>query len=166
MTVAAPEVHVLMGLKFAIVDTTPFGDAVLSPSDNLCWEVSAETWERLSQRSNGMKHGVVQMIRNAQSGGERLVKGIVQPGARRGQVVAQRPRRSNIDGLAERARGLMVQIATLSDAGPIPDGQMKEITKTYASLQTELDEVKGALAEIEENLSIGRAIIFEYTMPS
>ena len=43
--------HVLMGLKFAIVDTTPIGDAVLSPSDNLSWEISADTWVLLNQRS-------------------------------------------------------------------------------------------------------------------
>lgn len=156
--------HTMMGLIFAIDDATPFGDVVLDPVDLKAWLISSETWSSLTLRSPGIKQSVCQIIRNAQSQGSRLVKGVVSPGGRRGQQVSQRPRRG-MDDLAERARGLMVQIATLSDAGPIPDGQMSEITKTYAALQGELDDVKAHLAEIEENLSIGRAIIFEYTMP-
>jgi len=53
----------------------------------------------------------------------------------------------------------------MSDKGPIPDGQVAELSKTYAALQAEFDAAMGEVEQVKENLSIMRAIMFEHSDP-
>ena len=78
---------------------------------------------------------------------------------------APRPRKGDLHDLRERTQALVVQIATMSDKGPIPDGQVAELSKSYAALQEEFNEAMSEVESIKENLSIMRAIMFEHSDP-
>lgn len=93
-----------------------------------------------------------------------MVKATVTHNPRR-PAPAIRPRKGDLHDLVERTKRMVVQIATMSDKGPIPDGQVSELSKTYAALQSEFDEAMGEVEEIKDNLSIMRAIMFEHSDP-
>lgn len=164
-----PEKHCLLGVWFEIDDRTPFGDAVAAKlpsgaSANGLWNVSQATYAALAAQSPGMVSSVCTILKQADKEGRDVVTGIVSANTRRGAATSPRPKRANLDDLQQRCRNLIVQIATLSDDGPLSEGAVKELSKTYAALQAERDEAFAAFAEIDGCLSIGRAIVIESTM--
>lgn len=157
-------VYTLLGERFAHVNGIPQGDAEFDATFQ-GWVVSEATWNEIKSRSQGTQLSIVQKLRQARKEGSRVVAGVVQFDARRRAPVQQvKGARGILESLNERARGLVRQIAELTDAGPIPEGQMAELTKTVAALQAERDEAVALLSEIEGNLSLGRGLVIEYSM--
>lgn len=176
--VPAPEVVTLLGRKLYVDDSgsTPDGDFALighlyaRPDGTTLrkvdgWKCSRATYVALREQNPDHTARAMNRLKIAEiRGGETVVQGVVRVDARR-PAAAQKPNRGNIADLRERSQRLVVQIATMSDSGPIPDGQVAELSKSYAALQAELDEALDEVDAAKENLSIIRAVMIEHSDP-
>ena len=161
--------HTLFGERFVIDSTpgsVPMGDVVWVKAAqgqpfSGAWLIHPESWAELNRKSNGMKHSLVQIIASARKEGRTVVAGVVVHNGKK-PAPAQKKRHANLDEMSDRAKGLIVQIGTLLDAGPIPDGTMAEISQTYAALQTEYERLMEQMGEIETHLSMARGLVIEY----
>lgn len=161
--VPADTIYTLFGVRFVMDTSVPEGDVVATPGvvASPLWRISPESFAALKAKSNGMQQSIVQIIKQRGGEGATVVAGVVTQNTRRGPA-APKARHSNLDDLSGRAKALIVQIGTLLDAGPIPDGQMAEISQTYAGLQAEYDRVLEQLAEVQEHVSMARGLVIEF----
>lgn len=159
----APEAT-LLGVKFIIgVGNQMVGEFWWSDADQ-AWVTTQNTYDQLRAGSNTEVQRQINELRKARREGRQVVKAQVTHNPRR-PAGTPRARKGDLLDLAERTQRMVVQIATMSDKGPIPDGQVAELSKTYAALQAEFDEAMGHVEQIKENLSIMRAIMFEHSDP-
>ena len=167
MTATMPMTPVvtLFGERFHRDSTIPDGDFVWQPgaTGHGHWNVNNATLDELHSRSNGVRQSIIGILKQRRREGQTVATGVVQPGTHKNRTpIPSKPRKANLDDLQGRAKALIVQVGTLLDAGPIPPGQMAEISQTYASLQRELDEVREQVSEIEEHVSMARGLVIEF----
>lgn len=158
----APEAT-LLGERFII--------GVGTQGNEFWWSDADKAWITTQATYDGMRAGTpdatqrqIRELRTARREGRQVVKAQVTHNPRR-PAGTPRPRKGDLHDLVERTKRLVVQIATMSDKGPIPDGQVGELSKSYAALQAEFDEAMNEVEEIKENLSIMRAVMFEHSDP-
>lgn len=154
---------VLLGLRLVQDDMVPFGD-VVRPSVLDDFRCSAETYASIRAQSNGMVQSIAQMLREAARRGDTVVSKVVSKSSRPGTVPSMRPRKANLDDLADRCKSLVMQMAAMLDDGPIPPGTLQELQKSYSALQTEMDGVRAQFDSIDSNLSMMRGVIIESVM--
>lgn len=161
--VSAAQEMTLLGVKFILAPGRPDGEYHWSDADT-SWVTSEATYSQLRASSNDDVAKEIRRLREAQRRREPVVKARVTENRSRPQATP-RQRKGDLSDLAERTQRMVVQIATMSDKGPIPDGQVAELSKSYAALQAEFDETLGYVEAIKDNLSIMRAIMFEHSDP-
>lgn len=129
------------------------------------WIATRETIETLVELSPTRQHEAAKKLRQARRGGKAaVVKGVVTNNPRRGP--SSRPvRKNNVADLLDRSKRLVVQISAAIQDGEPTEGQMNTFTQSYAELQAELNDVIDMIESVKENLSIGRAIVFDYSDP-
>lgn len=160
---AAIPTHTLMGVSFICPRGATVGQYEWDYNLN-AWRCTQEMFDHLRAGSPDAAQREIKRLRAAQQAGDTVVQGKVSNNPRR-PTPAPRPRKGDLHDLRERTQALVVQIAAMSDKGPIPDGQVAELSKSYAALQAEFDDAMNEVELIKENLSIMRAIMFEHSDP-
>ena len=153
----------LMGVLFIMAVGSNQGEFWWSDGDQ-AWIVHQNTYDAMRAGTPDSVQRQISELRRARREGRQVVKAQVTNNPRR-PAATPRPRKGDLHDLRERTQALVVQIAAMSDKGPIPDGQVAELSKTYAALQAEFDAAMGEVEQVKENLSIMRAIMFEHSDP-
>lgn len=161
MPTSATTSFYLLGVRLVVDVGATDGDAVF---DSDAWHLNWDTYYALRSRSVGVQASIIDILKQARKEGRKVVSGIVTVDSRRPAPGQARKQRANLDDLSARAKALVVQIATLLDAGALDEGQVSELTRTYAALQAERDALNDDLDEIDTHLSMGRGLVIEFTV--